>query len=303
LDARFLKMEPDDYSNLILANAFRRLNRPYLALIGLVINLICFYKHWSYRHYVLNFVLKSSYKFVFTCNFITIALDHFAVQVFLETYLSQTLSCQIMLVISDLIFCCNLSLTISFILAALKLEIFYLIFGVFTSVNCMITMNTIAIALPTIPKEKDALICGFVTVECFSPVQICLDVLLLCSIIPIIYKLYRNLSGRFPIRSLSFWCPMLSFSALTLAADLLLIFHWMVEISTHEFLLANEIAEFVAKTLGWILLPMFMMCVQFGFPFQTKRIEEIPEVVLEMNDLEPFTFQRKGSDATLRSEV
>jgi hypothetical protein len=296
-------MEPEDFSNLILATAFRRINRPYLTLIGLVINLICFYKHWSYRHYVLNRVLKSSFAFVFTCNFITIALDHFAVQVVVEKYFSRTHSCQIMLVISDLIFCSNFTMPIFFILGALDLDLAQLLFWFISLFNFLMTTYSIAYALPQIPKEKDALVCGFATVEFYSDLQLGIDAILVCCVFPIIYELYLSLAKRFSVRSLSFWCPMLCFSALTLAVDLLLVFHWLVEISTHEFLLANEIAEFVARTLGWILLPMFMMCVQFGFPFQTKRIEEIPEVVLEMNDLEPFTFQRHGSDATLRSEV
>lgn len=297
------ELEPEDLSSLILANTFRRLNRPYLGLIGLVINLICFYKHYSYRHYVLHYLLKSSYRCVFTLNFITLALDHFAVQIFLEAYLSQSASCKLILVNKDFIFCSNLCMTVCFVLAAVKAETSYAVFFLLSFFNCSFTVHSVFKAPLAIPKAEDALVCGFATVEYLSMYQICMEAVLLFYIFPIIYKLHVNLSKRFSIRSLSYWCQMLPFAALTLAAELLLIFHWTVEKSTHNYLLANEIVEFMNRIVGWILLPLFMMCVQFGFPFQTKRIEEIPEVILEMEDLEPFTFQRRSSDTTLRSEV
>jgi hypothetical protein len=304
-------MESEDISNIILANAFRTINRPYLALIGLVINLICFYKHWSYRQYLLDIFVRACYQFVFSCIFITIALDHFAVQVFLERYFSQKRSCQLLLVVNDIIFCSNLSVTIIFLHSALKMRCCYAMFMLMSVVNCTLTMHSLLTAPPVITEDKNALICGFATSHSSSNLQLVVDSVLLFCIFPIFYKLHFSISKRYSSRTLSFWCQMLSFSALTLIAVFLLAFHWVVEISSHHFVLVNEIAEFMSRSLGWILLPIFMMCVQFGFLFQTKSAEEIREQIreqnhedpLEMHAFELFTFHRHLSSLTMRSDV
>lgn len=302
-----MEAEADNTPALAIAAAFRKLNRPYLALIGLVINLVCVYKHlllWNptilqNKHYYLNIALK----LIFFCNFFFITLDQFAVQVFLEKHFSQELCCRIRLTINDLTFCSNLTMVILFFLVALNLQVAFVTFLIFSIFSCLSTVHTIVKVQPEISKQNEVLICGFKTDPHSSAHQRSYEVIIFIFMFPIIYQLQATLSKRFPIKSLAFWFRMLPLLALLLASEFLLIFNWLdVEVSTHQFLLISEITECVSKFLGWIVLPIFMIFVQLGL-LRSKSIIVPQEVVLELEDLEPFTFQRRLSTSTLHSEL
>jgi hypothetical protein len=109
----------------------------------------------------------------------------------------------------------------------------------------------------------------------------------------------------YPAKSCAFWSRMLRTSALLLFAALLNFFQKFFDLTGHQLLLADELFDCAAKVLGWMVLPLYVSYTQLGVITDNNRNDndDVPEVIVELEELESYTIQHRPSSASLQSEL